>query len=241
MLWNLFKYLLITLGGFSIVGFEQVNTSSVDWIEEQNVFRIATQKMLSKTVFIIIYLRCKRTFYQAIRLWWEWRIKGNFSPFTSDLFLQKAVNSNKLNRITFDCSVSENSMQWERKVLTIFTLKFGGLGELLKVCWMYSLNKWHYTEMLFFRKFLGMLPCWFSFVINLVETWNKSRGKFIHKNICDNDKDLPTMEDVIITPPKKRKAFLSRLFLNLPTDIAGNCSTKLGFLWIFYHRGIRLF
>ena len=31
--------------------------------------------------------------------------------------------------------------------------------------------------------------------------WNKSRGKFIQKNICVNDKDLPTVEYVIITPP----------------------------------------
>ena len=134
MLWNLFKYLLITLGGFSIVGFEQVNTSSVDWIEEQNVFQITTQKMLSKMAFIIIYLRCKRIFYQAIRLWWEWRIKGNFSPFTTDLSLQQAGNTNKLNKITFDCSVSENFKQWQRIFLNIFILKSTGMGELLKVC-----------------------------------------------------------------------------------------------------------
>ena len=37
------------------------------------------------------------------------------------------------------------------------------------------------------------------------------------------------MEYVLITPPGKvpEKTFLSHLFLNLPTDIAGNCSTKL--------------
>ena len=67
MLGNLFKSFLITLHDFSFVGSEKVNTGWVE-IEEQNVFWIATQKMLSKKALIIIYLRCKKTFYQAMRL-----------------------------------------------------------------------------------------------------------------------------------------------------------------------------
>ena len=65
-------------------------------------------------------------------------VKDNFSSFTSDLFLQQAVDSNKLNRITFDCFVSKNSKQWQRIFLNIlwveaphqilFKLKFGGGG-----------------------------------------------------------------------------------------------------------------
>ena len=67
MLENLFKSLLITLRNFSFVGLEKVNTTWVE-IKEQNVFQIATQKMLSKTAHTIIYLRCKKTFYHAMRL-----------------------------------------------------------------------------------------------------------------------------------------------------------------------------
>ena len=36
-------------------------------------------------------------------------VKANFISFTSDLFLQQAVKSYKINRTTFDCFVSENS------------------------------------------------------------------------------------------------------------------------------------
>ena len=75
-------------------------------------------------------------------------VEGNFSSFTSDLFLQLVVDSNRLNRITFDCFVSENSTRillnvlMGGKLLTKYFLNLNlGEKELLKVCEIYSLKK----------------------------------------------------------------------------------------------------
>ena len=133
------------------------------------------------------------------------------------------MDYNRLNRVTFDCFVSENSTRILLNVLmggklpTKYFLNLNlGEKELLKVCEIYSLKKWHYTKMLFFRKFWGCFLPDFHF-LNLVETWNKSRGKFIQKNICDNDKDIPTTGYIIITPTVKVLENFSELFFLKPT------------------------
>ena len=61
----------------------------------------------------------------------------NFSSFTSDLFLQQAVNSNKINRITFDWIVSENSKQWQRIFLNVLNLNLGEAGATQSVLNVY--------------------------------------------------------------------------------------------------------
>ena len=58
----------------------------------------------------------------------------NFSSFTSDLFLQQAVNSNK---ITFDCFISENSKQWQRIFLNVLNLNLGVEGATQRVLNVY--------------------------------------------------------------------------------------------------------
>ena len=79
-----------------------------------------------------------------------------------------------------------------------------------------------------FENFSGCFLLDFHF-LNLVETWNKSRGKFIQKKYMWQWQRLTNYGIFHNYPTSKspRKTFLSRLFLNLPTDIAGNCSTKL--------------
>ena len=100
--------------------------------------------MLSKTALITFIHVVKKPFIRQCGCDKNDLVEDNFSYFTSDLFLKQFVDSNGLNRITFDCFVSENYRQWQRIFLNVlmggveaphqifFNFKFGGGGSFSK-------------------------------------------------------------------------------------------------------------
>ena len=105
--------------------------------------------------------------------------------------------------------------QWQRIFHNVLNLNLREAGATQSVLSVYIKQRTLH-KCSFFANFGGCFLPDFHF-LNLVETWNKSRGKFIQKNICDNDKDLPTMEYFIITPPVKVLKKRSESFILKPS------------------------